>query len=156
VIQNLGQSPPLRGLHAKTLSFYRCRCSHPFYHCVEVKDRFAVSSPLQMYYTMSQPGAHGWIPPLIPLHWTLVQNIKRDPFEQAVGVQQKATMSFRKRIGCSGNCVSIRLEHVAVGQQLRLEWFETLKAFPPMQPSAGYQPHAGLDRIKSNAGHPSE
>src|SRR6516165_4444304 len=93
VIQNLGQSPPLRGLHAKTLSFYRCRCSHPFYHCVEVKDRFAVSSPLQMYYTMSQPGAHGWIPPLIPLHWTLVQNIKRDPFEQAVGVQQKATMS---------------------------------------------------------------
>jgi hypothetical protein len=27
--------------------------------------------------------------PLIPYHFTLVQNIKRDPFEQAVGPNQK-------------------------------------------------------------------
>jgi arylsulfatase len=42
-----------------------------------------------MYYTMSQPGPAGWIMPLIPFHFTLVQNIKRDPFEQAVGIDQK-------------------------------------------------------------------
>ena len=39
----------------------------------------------KMYYTMSQPGADGWLLPLIPFHFTLVQNIKRDPFEKAVG-----------------------------------------------------------------------
>ena len=39
----------------------------------------------KMYYTMAQGGAEGWILPLIPYHFTLVQNIKRDPFEQAVG-----------------------------------------------------------------------
>ena len=39
----------------------------------------------KMYYTMSPPGPAGWILPLVPFHFTLVQNIKRDPFEQAVG-----------------------------------------------------------------------
>ena len=43
----------------------------------------------KMYYTMAQPGAEGWILPLTPFHWTLVQNIKRDPFEQAVGVSRR-------------------------------------------------------------------
>ena len=38
----------------------------------------------KMYYTMAQPGAAGWFLPLVNYHWTLVQNIKRDPFEQTV------------------------------------------------------------------------
>ena len=42
----------------------------------------------KMYYTMSQPSAEGWILPLVSFHFTLVQNIKRDPFEQAVGESQ--------------------------------------------------------------------
>src|SRR5271166_7082471 len=29
--------------------------------------------------------AEGWILPLVPFHWALVDNLKRDPFEQAVG-----------------------------------------------------------------------
>ena len=32
--------------------------------------------------------------PLLPFHMTLVQNIKRDPFEQAVGIDQKTAMSL--------------------------------------------------------------
>ena len=43
---------------------------------------------------MSQPGADGWILPLVPFHFTLVDNIKRDPFEQAVGIAQKSAMSM--------------------------------------------------------------
>jgi arylsulfatase A-like enzyme len=48
----------------------------------------------KMYYTMSQPSAEGWILPLTSFHFTLVQNIKRDPFEQAVGTSQKTVLSF--------------------------------------------------------------
>ena len=48
----------------------------------------------KMYYNMSQPGPAGWIMPLVPFHFTLVQNIKRDPFEQAVGIDQKSAMSL--------------------------------------------------------------
>src|SRR5499425_2609923 len=53
----------------------------------------------KMYYTMSQPGAAGWIMPLIPFHFTLVQNIKRDPFEQNVGVDQKSGMAMGGALG---------------------------------------------------------
>jgi C-terminal region of aryl-sulfatase len=38
----------------------------------------------KMYYTMSQSGAAGWLQPLVTYHFTLVQNIKRDPFEQMI------------------------------------------------------------------------
>jgi hypothetical protein len=53
----------------------------------------------KMYYTMSQPGPAGWIMPLVPFHFTLVQNIKRDPFEQAVGIDQKTAMSLGGALG---------------------------------------------------------
>jgi arylsulfatase A-like enzyme len=53
----------------------------------------------KMYYTMAQPGADGWLLPLIPYHMTLVQNIKRDPFEQAVGQQQKSAMGLGGSLG---------------------------------------------------------
>ena len=53
----------------------------------------------KMYYTMSEPGATGWIMPLTSFHFTLVQNIKRDPFEQAVGVSQKTVLGFGGALG---------------------------------------------------------
>jgi arylsulfatase len=53
----------------------------------------------KMYYTMSQPGPAGWIMPLVPFHFTLVQNIKRDPFEQAVGIDQKTAMGLGGALG---------------------------------------------------------
>jgi arylsulfatase len=60
----------------------------------------------KMYYTMSQPGPAGWIMPLVPFHFTLVQNIKRDPFEQAVGIDQKTGAQPVDRF-------PVRLEHAA-------------------------------------------
>ena len=39
----------------------------------------------KMYDSMAGPGADGWLYPLINYAWPQVQNIKRDPFEQAVG-----------------------------------------------------------------------
>ncbi len=110
----------------------------------------------KMYYTMSQPGADGWILPLIPFHWTLVQNIKRDPFEQAVGVQQKSAMSLGGALAAPMTAYQYDWNMLPIGQQLWLEWFETLKAFPPMQSPASYNLTQVLDQIKSNSGHPSE
>ncbi len=110
----------------------------------------------KMYYTMSQPGADGWILPLIPFHWTLVQNIKRDPFEQAVGVQQKSAMSLGGALAGPITAYQYDWNMLPIGQQLWLEWFETLKAFPPMQAPASYNLTQVLDAIKANTGHPSE
>ena len=67
----------------------------------------------KMYYTMSQPGPAGWIMPLVPFHFTLVQNIKRDPFEQAVGIDQKTAMGMGGALGGPVTAFHLRLEHAA-------------------------------------------
>ena len=67
----------------------------------------------KMYYTMSQPGPAGWILPLIPFHFTLVQNIKRDPFEQAVGIDQKIGHEPGRCAWRPDDRLPVRLEHAA-------------------------------------------
>ena len=80
----------------------------------------------KMYYTMSESGAEGWILPLIPFHWTLVQNIKRDPFEQAVGTAQKSAMSLGGALAAPATAYQYDWNMLPIGQQLWLDWFETL------------------------------
>jgi arylsulfatase len=74
----------------------------------------------KMYYTMSQPGPAGWIMPLIPFHFTLVQNIKRDPFEQAVGVDQKTAMSLGGALG--GPVTAFRRLEYATNRPAVVAW----------------------------------
>ncbi len=109
----------------------------------------------KMYYTMSESGAEGWILPLIPFHWTLVQNIKRDPFEQAVGTSLKSAMSLGGALAAPSTAYQYDWNMLPIGQQLWLNWFETLKAFPPMQSPASYNLSQVLDAIKAS-GHASD
>ena len=51
----------------------------------------------KMYYTMAQADRRAWILPLIPYHFTLVSNIKRDPFEQAVGAEPEDAFRSGRR-----------------------------------------------------------
>jgi arylsulfatase A-like enzyme len=110
----------------------------------------------KMYYTMSQPGAEGWILPLIPFHFTLVQNIKRDPFEQAVGISQKTAMGLGGALAAPMTAFQYDWNMLPIGQQLWLQWFETLKAFPPLQAPESYNLSQVMDQIKAGGGHPSD
>ncbi len=110
----------------------------------------------KMYYQLSQPGADVWILPLVPLHWTMVQNIKRDPFEQAVGLAQKTALSIGGSIDSPSTAYLYDWNMLPIGQQLWLKWFETLREFPPMQAPASYNLTQVLDQIKASGGHPSE
>ena len=109
----------------------------------------------KMYYTMSQPGADGWILPLIPFHFTLVNNIKRDPFEQAVGLDQKTAMSTGGTLAGPMTAFQYDWNMLPLGQQLWLDWFETLREFPPMQKPESYNLTQVMDQIKAS-GHPGE
>jgi len=109
----------------------------------------------KMYYTMSESGAEGWILPLIPFHWTLVQNIKRDPFEQAVGTGQKTAMGLGGALAAPSTAYQYDWNMLPIGQQLWLDWFETLKQFPPMQSPASYNLSQVLETIKAS-GHASD
>ncbi len=110
----------------------------------------------KMYYQLSQPGADGWLLPLVPLHWTMVQNIKRDPFEQAVGLGQKTALSLGGSIDTPSTAYLYDWNMLPLGQQLWLKWFETLREFPPMQAPESYNLSQILDQIKSAGGHPSD
>ena len=112
----------------------------------------------KMYYNMSQPGADGWILPLVPFHFTLVDNIKRDPFEQAVGHRPEVGHEHRRRTRGTGDRLPCTTGTCCrIGQQLWLEWFETLKEFPPMQKPASYNLTQVMDQMKAgNDKHPSD
>jgi arylsulfatase A-like enzyme len=110
----------------------------------------------KMYYTMSQPGAEGWILPLVPFHFTLVDNIERDPFGQAVGLSQKTAMSIGGALDAPATAFIYDWNMLPLGQQLWLRWFETLREFPPMQAPESYNLSQVLDMIKSGSGHPSD
>jgi arylsulfatase len=110
----------------------------------------------KMYYSMSQPGADGWILPLVPFHFTLVQNIRRDPFEQAVGLAQQSAMSMGGALGAPATAFIYDWNMLPIGQQLWLEWFETLKKFPPMQAPESYNLTQVMQQIKAGGTHASE
>ena len=92
----------------------------------------------KMYYTMSQPGPAGWIMPLIPFHFTLVQNIKRDPFEQAVGIDQKTAMSLGGALGGPMTAFQYDWNMLPIGQQLWLKDLMSYEKFPPLQAPETY------------------
>jgi arylsulfatase A-like enzyme len=92
----------------------------------------------KMYYNMSQPGADGWILPLIPFHFTLVQNIKRDPFEQAVGTSVKSAFATGGSLGGPVTAFQYDWNMLPIGQQLWLKHLETFEKFPPLQPAESY------------------
>jgi arylsulfatase len=111
----------------------------------------------KMYYTMSQPGPAGWIMPLVPFHFTLVQNIKRDPFEQAVGIDQKTAMGLGGALGGPTTAFLYDWNMLPIGQQLWLKHLETFEKFPPLQPAESYNLSSIMAYVKRAAGQtPSE
>jgi arylsulfatase A-like enzyme len=109
----------------------------------------------KMYFNMAQPGAEGWILPLTPFHFTLVQNIKRDPFEQAVGVAQQTVMSFGGAIGGPVTAYIYDWNMLPIGQQLWEKELRSYQTFPPLQAPETYNLVGILDAMKK-AGHPSD
>ncbi len=109
----------------------------------------------KMYYTMSQPSAEGWILPLVNFHFTLVQNIKRDPFEQAVGESQKTVLGFGGALGGPLTAFLYDWNMLPIGQQLWQKELESYKEFPPLQAPETYNLSGILDAMKKG-GHPSD
>lgn len=109
----------------------------------------------KMYFTMSQPGADGWVMPLIPFHFTLVQNIKRDPFEQAVGVNQKTALGTGGALGAPATAYLYDWNMLPIGQQLWEKHLMTYKEFPPLQAPETYNLD-GILRQMQHGSHASD
>ena len=111
-----------------------------------------------MYYSMTAPGAAGWVEPLIAFHWTIVQNIKRDPFEQGIpGVGDLKTLASVQ--GALGGPVSSYMydwNMLPIGQLLWEKELMSYKTFPPLQAPETYNLDGILKAIQAANNHPSE
>jgi arylsulfatase A-like enzyme len=111
----------------------------------------------KMYYTMSQPGPTGWILPLVPFHFTLVQNIKRDPFEQAVGLDQKTALGLGGALAGPVTAFLYDWNILPIGQQLWLQHLESYITYPPLQEAASYNLSQVIEQVKkAQMSHPSD
>jgi arylsulfatase len=100
--------------------------------------------------------------PLVNYHFTLVQNIKRDPFEQAVGQNQKSAMSLGGALAAPSTAYIYDWNMLPIGQQLWLQELESYKKFPPLQAPASYNLEQVEEQVRSTGtvapggGHPSD
>ena len=101
-----------------------------------------------MYYTMAAAGAAGWLMPLVNYHWTMVQNIKRDPFEQAVGQNPKSAMSLGGALAAPSTAYLYDWNMLPIGQLLWEKELMSYKTYPPLQAPETYNLTGILDEMK--------
>jgi arylsulfatase len=107
----------------------------------------------KMYYSMAPGGATGWFLPLANYHWTLVGNIKRDPFEQTVSFSDsKSAMSLGGALASPTTAYLYDWNMLPIGQQLWMKELYSFKEFPPLQTPETYNLDGILKQMESNKG----
>ena len=109
----------------------------------------------KMYYTMSKSGATAWVEPLVQYHFTLVQNIKRDPFEQFVTFDGKSAMNFGGSLGAPSTAFQYDFNVLPLGQQLWFMHLQSFSKFPPLQAPETFNLEGVMKEVQSS-GHASE
>jgi arylsulfatase len=110
----------------------------------------------KMYYTM--------VPTANPsdalmgaqtFHWTQVDNIKRDPFEQATGETMGTMLGYGGALAGPVTAYIYDWNVLPIGQLLWLRELETYSKFPPMQSPASYNLTQVMEQIKTEQSHGS-
>jgi arylsulfatase len=109
----------------------------------------------KIYFSMVSDAPSGFIMGALPLHWAMVVNIKRDPFEISIGQQSKTLMGLGGTIGSPSTAYIYDWNMLPIGQALWLKELESYKEFPPMQEPASYNLEQVIAQIK-NAKHHSD
>jgi arylsulfatase A-like enzyme len=104
----------------------------------------------KMYYTMSEHGAAGWLEPLKTYHFPLIQNIKRDPFEQYVAPgDTKSLLYFGGSLAAPSTAFMYDgLGIMPLGQLLWLKELESYDKYPPLQAPESYNLSQILQEVK--------
>jgi hypothetical protein len=87
--------------------------------------------------------------PLTSFHFTLVQNIKCDPLEQAVGTDQKTVMGIDGALAAPSTAFIYDWNMPPLGQQLRMRELESYQKFPPLQAPESYNLSQVMEEVKN-------
>jgi len=105
----------------------------------------------KMYYTMSKESAAGWILPLTSFHFTLVNNIKRDPFEAAIGENVKTEAWAQGALAAPMTAFIYDWNMLPIGQLLWEKELLSYKKFPPLQAPETYNLDGILRQVQQSA-----
>jgi hypothetical protein len=105
----------------------------------------------KIYFTME--GSTGSAALLGPQQygWAQVQNIRRDPFEQAIGEVQKSVLSMGGTLASPSTAYIYNWNMLPVGQQLWLKELESYIEFPPLQDPETYNLVQVMAQVKKMA-----
>jgi hypothetical protein len=84
----------------------------------------------------------------VTYHWSLVDNIKRDPFEMATGETQGTMFGLGGALAGPVTAYVYDWNMLPIGQQLWLKELETYILFPPVQDPASYNLSQVMDQVK--------
>jgi arylsulfatase len=110
----------------------------------------------KVYFTMEGSSGVSALAGPMTYGWAQVQNIRRDPFEQAVGEEQKSVMSVGGALGAASTAYIYNWNMLPVGQQLWLQELESYIQFPALQDPESYNLVQVMQQIKKmGTQHPS-
>jgi arylsulfatase len=107
-------------------------------------------------YLASEPGAKGWLEPLKTMHFPILNNIKRDPFEQNQ-MNDKSLMWFGGALTPVGYIYDLSL--FPVGTKLAMEHLKTYIDYPPLQDPSSYNladVQRQIQEMQRQRQHPSD
>jgi arylsulfatase len=113
----------------------------------------------KIYYKMSKGGSAGWLEPLTDWHFPLIQNIKRDPFEQNVAPNDaKSLLYFGGTLAAPSTAYMYDgLAMFPLGQLLWLKELESYITYPPLQAAETYNLGQVIAEIKkAHESHPGD
>jgi len=105
----------------------------------------------KLYYKVAGPGPAGWLGPLVDWHFPLIQNIKRDPFEQNVSpADAKSLLFFGGSLAAPSTAYMYDgLAMFPLGQSLWLKELESYQTYPPMQAPETYNLGQVIQELKA-------
>jgi arylsulfatase len=105
----------------------------------------------KFYYNMAQSGAAGWLEPLTDYHFTLIQNIKRDPFEHnVIPGGGKSLMNLGGALTAPSTAYLYDWPALPIGQQLWYKELMSYKDFPLLQAPESYNLDGILKQVQAH------
>ena len=149
-LDGVDQTEYLSGRSAKSArdTFFYYSSAHP--SAVRYKN-------WKMYFAIAPESPTGFISPGVQTQFAAgMVNLKRDPFETAMGEWKKAGFWFSGALAGPVTAYIYDWNLLPIGQVLWLKELESYKEFPPLQDPASYNLEQVMEQLKKAPAHPSQ
>ena len=107
----------------------------------------------KFYYSMMGSTGLDALNPPTTFHWTQVQNIMRDPFENNVGAEQKGAFATAGALASPSTAYIYDWNLLPIGQLLWEKELMSYVDYPPLQLAASYNLEQVLEQVRAMGEH---